>query len=293
MAACLGLEIKKRIKGQGKVRYVVSREKTLSSVVVQKNHLLPPTGYEFVFFTKSDNAMVGKTLSVQPFEEFSHRAFDRPSRDSYVGMLPPKLARMMVNFTRTDENLLDPFCGSGTILQEASLLGVKTMVGSDSSDGSVTRTKENIKWLKNKHLDLEFDYSIFHAPLESLKDSVKEIFLSIVCEPFLGKPLTGRESDKELQTGINTLTTSYIDWLKILSSFLKNNGLIIMVWPVIVRGQDFIFLPLDKYLLDAGLKFANAVPEFIPKKWLSQRSTLLYYRPGQKIAREIVILAKK
>ncbi len=289
----LGLEIKKGLKGQGKVRFVVSREKILSSVVVQKNRLLPPTGYEFNFFIEDNKVTIGKTLSVQPFEEFSHRDFDRPSRDSYVGMLPPKLARMMINFASTKENLLDPFCGSGTVLQEAALLGVQNMVGSDSSEASVSRTKENIKWLRTKMPSLDFTYNIYHQALETLRDKVKDIYLSIVCEPFLGRPLTGRESDKELQAVARELTESYARWLKILSAFLKNNGRLVMVWPAAIKGKDFIFLPLDKVLSNLGLKQAQAIPEFVPKEWLSPRGTMMYFRPGQKIAREIVILEKK
>ena len=34
-----------------------------------------------------------------------------------MGVLPPKLARMMINFTALRDGVIwDPFCGSGTIL---------------------------------------------------------------------------------------------------------------------------------------------------------------------------------
>lgn len=289
----LGLEVKKKLKGQGKVRYVVSRDQVLSSVAVQKNHLLPPTGYDFVFMPQISKIVVGITLSVQPFAEFSNRDFGRPARDSYVGMLPPKLARMMVNISLSGGNLLDPFCGSGTILQEAALLGVKNMTGSDSSVGGSTRTKENIKWLRTKNPNLDFSYNIYHSPLESLSDFVKEKFSSIVCEPFLGRPLSGRESQKEVADMINELTFNYRRWLKILTRFLHNNGKLVMVWPVVVKGSDFLYLPLENSLSEAGLKISNIIPEFVPKNWLSIRGTLFYHRPGQKIAREIVALRRQ
>jgi tRNA G10 N-methylase Trm11 len=55
-------------------------------------------------------------------------------------MIPPKLAQVMINLARRDEAdfqdkiLFDPFCGSGTILMEAYLMGIKNIIGSDLSD---------------------------------------------------------------------------------------------------------------------------------------------------------------
>ncbi|MFA4936835.1 MAG: DNA methyltransferase [Patescibacteria group bacterium] len=288
----LGLEVKKMVKGQGKVRYVISRDKILSSVTVQKNHLLPPMGYEFVFMPNQSKMIVGRTITVQPFAEFSQRDFDRPSRDSYVGMLPPKLARMMINLSANSDNLLDPFCGSGTILQEAALLGIKKLVGSDSSAEAVERTKTNLQWLQKKNPNITPEFNILHSPLESLVNMVKQKFSTIVCEPFLGKPMTGREKERELQLIVNDLMLSYSRWLKLLSNFLTSDGRLVMVWPAIVKSNDFILLPLMDVLKQAGLKVVDIIPDFLPKEWLSPRGTLFYHRPGQKIAREIIVLGK-
>ncbi len=288
----LGIELKKQFKEHGKVRYVVSRDKILSSVVVKKNHLLPPVGYEFVFLPAGDELLIGVTLSVQPFEEFSHRDFDRPSRDAYVGMLPPKLARMMINISGASADLLDPFCGSGTILQEAALLGTKDLTGSDSNLDSINRTKENIKWLREKNNNLDFQYNIYHEAIETLPAVAKKTFSTIVSEPFLGKPMTGRESKGEVLAVVRELTLTYTRWLKIISHLLSDNGSIVMVWPAFSFAKELVFLPLDNVLADFKLKRAKVIPDFIPKDWLSPRGTLLYFRPGQRVAREIIVLEK-
>ncbi|MEK7161052.1 MAG: hypothetical protein AAB724_03415, partial [Patescibacteria group bacterium] len=133
-----GKEIKKILKKEGRsVRYVFKREATLSSVTVTKNGL-DKRGREFMVTRISqingkdfaDSYALAKTEAVQPFEEFSRRDFGRPGRDDVSGMLPPKLAMMMINlgiydfgFQISDLTILDPFCGSGTILTEAMLLG--------------------------------------------------------------------------------------------------------------------------------------------------------------------------
>jgi tRNA (guanine10-N2)-dimethyltransferase len=67
--------------------------------------------------------------------------------------LHPKFARALVNLTgvRRGERLLDPFCGTGGILIEASLIGVKT-IGSDISEDMVKGCQENME-----HFGAEFE----------------------------------------------------------------------------------------------------------------------------------------
>jgi tRNA (guanine10-N2)-dimethyltransferase len=47
----------------------------------------------------------------------------------YPGVLMPRVARALVNIAKPGENLLDPFCGTGGILIEAGLLGIKVIGG--------------------------------------------------------------------------------------------------------------------------------------------------------------------
>ena len=112
------------------------------------------------------------------------------------GMLPPKVAQMLINLSglTTNHLLLDPFCGSGTILAEAARMGFEHLAGSDISTQAVADTRENIYWLiRTSHLP---------APVINLQISdvrkVTEKFSAnsvdgIVTEPYLGPPLRGRE----------------------------------------------------------------------------------------------------
>ncbi len=47
----------------------------------------------------------------------------------YPGVLMPRVARALVNIAKPEENLLDPFCGTGGILIEAGLMGIKVIGG--------------------------------------------------------------------------------------------------------------------------------------------------------------------
>lgn len=70
------------------------------------------------------------------------RDYGRPARDARVGMLPPKLAQIMLNLSVKDEKsgtVLDPFCGTGVLLQEAALAGFD-FIGSDIEPRMVEMT---------------------------------------------------------------------------------------------------------------------------------------------------------
>jgi tRNA (guanine10-N2)-dimethyltransferase len=69
--------------------------------------------------------------------------------------LQPKLARCMVNLSRAREGhiVLDPFCGTGTILIEAGLMDIET-VGIDLREDMVVGAKRNLTYygVKNHNL---------------------------------------------------------------------------------------------------------------------------------------------
>ncbi|MBU1149254.1 hypothetical protein KKI23_04150, partial [Patescibacteria group bacterium] len=145
----IGLSVKTLLKTKNiSSRLVTSKQTVLSSVVVAKNHLLHK-GAEFVWLSVDKKIYLGVTETVQEFAEYSQRDFGRPSRDNHSGMIPPKLAKIMINLAgiKKTDSLLDPFCGSGTILQEAMLLGYRQIIGSDISDKAVRDSKNNIDWL--------------------------------------------------------------------------------------------------------------------------------------------------
>lgn len=59
--------------------------------------------------------------------------------------LSPKLARAMVNLTGSNTSILDPFCGTGGILIEAALIGLKAE-GSDISKAMLEKSRTNLNY---------------------------------------------------------------------------------------------------------------------------------------------------
>jgi len=188
----MAMNIKARLRDEHHVnsRYVVSREVELSSVIVKKNKLLQ-NGAEICFFIKSDEILFGQTLAVQPFEEFGARDFARPGRDQLSGMLPPKLALMMINLAqiKPEAVILDPFCGSGTILQEALLLGYGNLIGTDNSEKAVSDSLRNLDWLIKKYEIENKKYEILKLDVKNLskKFGINSVD-ALISEPYLGPP---------------------------------------------------------------------------------------------------------
>ena len=110
----IAFELKKLLKeNKYKSRLVTSQDAILSSVVVSKNKLI---GNELLIIKHENKYMLALTEAVQDFVRYGWRDMKRPHRDDKSGMLPPKVAQMMVNLAgnNKDKNILDPFCGSGS-----------------------------------------------------------------------------------------------------------------------------------------------------------------------------------
>lgn len=284
----LGIDIKKRVKEAGNsVRFIISKEKTLSSVVITQNKL-DTKGIEVILILKEKEVLIGYTEAVQDFKGLSFRDYGRPARDDKSGMIPPKLAQIMLNLSgkiKKDSTILDPFCGSGTFLMEAALLGVKNIIGADASSKAVSDSRVNMEWAANK-LQITTDYK-----LQILKSSATEISShikndsvdAIITEPFLG-PQRGKPNVSKVIKELNRL---YSDALKEFYKILKKDGVVVMIWPVLVRGreQNLIHPNIGKFKIEKPVYTTNALS-------FTERGTFIYGREGQKVFREIVILKK-
>ncbi|MBN1325972.1 methyltransferase domain-containing protein [Candidatus Falkowbacteria bacterium] len=279
----VAMEIKRKLREEKNInsRWVTSRDLELSSVIVKKNKLLE-NGAEICFFAKDSEIIIGQTLAVQLFEEFGARDYARPSRDDVSGMLPPKLARMMVNLAQVKQDalLLDPFCGSGTILQEALLLGYKNIIGCDISNKAVSDTEKNIQWLASKYnLNIEH-VEIFKHDVKSINKKIEpESIDAIITEPYLGPAIKGSEGNKQIDLIIKELDNLYLAAFNQFKIILKTGGKIIIVFPIFqIRNQSKRLAAFEK-IKEMGFKVLNT-------------DDLIYWRPKQFIWRDIIIFEK-
>lgn len=288
----LGLDIKKEFKAKGiPSRLVMSRQESLSSVVVQKNKMLGREGAEIILLLDNGHAWLGKTLAVQPFENLSQRDFGRPQRDDFSGMLPPKLAQIMINLAEPKESdlILDPFCGSGTILQELLLRGFLNIYGSDISEKAVVDSQKNIDWLAEKFSVNSQQVKIFKADINHLPGLLKTKVDKVITEPFLGPPARGFRPEVKIKEIISELTGFYKDAFQALSKILNARARLVIVFPVFSGNKKDFYLPLNLITGDFFHLVEPLPPELEKVYKLSARNTLLYQRPGQQVKREVLL----
>ncbi|MEK7605900.1 MAG: methyltransferase domain-containing protein [Patescibacteria group bacterium] len=238
--------IKIHLEAQGfRARFPDHRGPVLSSASVGKNKLLT-TGAELLLIQSNKELLIGKTLAIQEFEAFSQRDYGRPARDMDSGIMPPKIARMMLNLAEVphDQSIIDPFCGSGTMLQEATLLGYTDVTGTDNSDKALKDTKQNLKWLNEKQ-KITVQPRILKADVTTLSKTFSEnTFSAVITEPYMGPNLQQRPSIQLIQQNQIELTTLYLSALTEFIKVLKPDGVIVMILPVFHLNRQFLSLDI-------------------------------------------------
>lgn len=123
--------------------------------------------------------------------------------------LHPKLSRVMVNLSRVRKNdvLLDPFCGTGGILIEAGILGIK-IIGNDIDKKLVEGCKQNLK-----HYNISY-FNIYNLDIGEINNKISKIDVVVTDLPY-GKSTTtrGEELGSLYQRAFNNI-----------NSVLKNKG---------------------------------------------------------------------
>lgn len=285
----IGKTIKDKIVGQGlKARFVTGKFKDLSSVIVKENKLIE-RGFELIIIENGGKFTIGQTIAVQDYKAYAKRDYGRSARDDKSGMLPPKLAQILINLGAKplSSTLYDPFCGSGTVLQESLLMGYKDIYGSDISEKAITDTKENLEWLKNAKVfdsSLARTIEVFQSDALSPSRQIKADL--IVGEGYLGEPV--RRNVATAKRDSEKLADFYLRVLSNLSKSLNEDGTLVLALPFFIVGKERVFLPITNKLSLTGLKQLT-----IENIKMTDRNTLLYSRPDAFVGREIFILKKK
>ncbi|MBI5369940.1 methyltransferase domain-containing protein [Candidatus Uhrbacteria bacterium] len=273
----LGKMVKEYLKQTGRpVRFVTSKEPELSSVIVTENGLLA-SGGEYVIVKLSDRFLIGQTQTIQDYHGWSNRDFGRPARDAKSGMLPPKLARMMINLSGVapqGHSILDPFCGSGTVLAEAMLMGFDQLIGSDISAKAVEDTAKNITWLVAAEHRSAPSLFLYQSAIESLTASVKEPVDVIVTETFLGDPKSRIFTDREVTQASAQLGALYQTSARAFASLLKPEGRLVLAAPTFKTKSGFQPIGMDAHLIKGGFKVLKRFD---------------YHRSDQYVGREILV----
>lgn len=229
-------DLKKALKAQGvSSRYLTPQGSTQISAAAWDQN---PDLQEIFLVRQADHYLLLTTVWVQNLQNWADRDRGKPYADRKKGMLPPKVARMMLNLVSTrptettQPTVYDPFCGSGTILMEAAMLGYN-IVGSDLDADAIQGTGQNLHWL-SQEVELEVSPTLFkHDVTQQLPPNIPQAD-TIVTEPFLGKP---RPSPKQVPNIIKGLEKMYLGAFKRWTDILKPGGEVVIIFPAIQVDQ--------------------------------------------------------
>lgn len=291
------MELKSLLKKLGRnVRVVEARGPEISSATAFHNNLGEKPGSEEVILVGSETYL---SLGVQNIDKYRERDQLRPARDAKVGMLPPKLAQILINFGgEIDESkkILDPFCGTGVVLQEALILG-QPVIGSDLNPRMMEYTKKNLDWLLEKKARFfnvkpelvkqknQFLNSIYTGDAtDFVWPKASEIGL-VACECFLGSPMSKPPVEIKLKDEKQNCKRIILGFLKNLAKQIEDDTPVVIAVPAWLREDgSYSRLSIIDEITDMGYNLAKF-------QGLSQ-SDMIYYREGQIVAREIIVLRK-
>ena len=133
----------KKIAGSSMDTTVPGLERRIGSIITGKVSLENPV-LEYRAIFSGDRCYFGKVLMHIDRSSYDQR---RPGSRTFFhpGVMMPRLARALVNISLVNhgERLLDPFCGTGGIVLEASMIGAQG-IGSDIDRFMVAGSRTNV-----------------------------------------------------------------------------------------------------------------------------------------------------
>lgn len=282
-----GIVLKSKLKASGvSLRLIPNGEPALNTATSHHNKLgLSDNKIELLVVRgRGGKIIVAMSVGAQNITAYARRDQGRPKRDAFVGMLPPKLAQMMINMAGPTDHarILDPFCGTGVILQEAALMGFD-VYGTDLADKMIDYSETNLKWLADTH---RTSPKVTLHQGDAMTTSWQPPIDAVICETYLGQPFSAPPSPAKLadvRKNCNHIITSF---LKNLSTQIPaGTPLCIAVPAWRDTNGDFTHLPLIDQVTDFGYEHTSLKN--------IRDSELLYYREDQIVARELLIMIKK
>ncbi len=309
----IGLILKNILKKSNtSLRLIPNNELFLSSAVSHHNKLgLSDNKIELLIIAGSGiQIIIAESTGAQNISALAKRDQGRPKRDAFVGMLPPKLAQIMVNLatgphrhndgisikdgadtrqislpSKTESiRLLDPFCGTGVILQEAALMG-NAVYGTDLSEKMIRYTRDNLNWLKDsRHISSDW----YAHEGDAMTTKWQQPIDAVASETYLGQPFSKFPSLEKLKENQQNCGRILSNFLKNISSQLKSGTIMCLAVP---EWRDELE---DNRVATFGLTLDSSVHNRLLAISFKNTSndSLVYYRPGQVVSRRLYVIVK-
>ena len=262
------LYLKHRFKEE---RLKATEKKLTGNIKLQSGEFVPNLSSNLIqeqFFVFEDN--FGKITETCDYQKIEKRDMGKPVRRESLS-ISPRLAKILINLSQVKENetLLDPFCGIGTILQEALLQKIN-VIGIDKDKLATENAKLNLKWFNFSNEN----YKVINDDSSKIKIPNAN---AIATEPDLGellKKVPTEEKAKQIISGFEKLMIAVIKNLK------KNTrGKIVFTSPLVKTRFNKISPDFKKISSQVGMRIAKGFP-------------IDEFREDSIVGRSIIVLEK-
>ncbi|MDP3727954.1 MAG: DNA methyltransferase [bacterium] len=239
----------------------------------QQEYLNPSEAQNLIEIIQYKNYLA-KTLAVFNPRDYKFRDTKRPAQRP-LHTVSIRLAKILINLSgaKPRDTVLDPFCGIGTIIQEAMLMGME-VIGIDKEKFCIEASKQNLDWIRKEYNCAE-SYRLIHSDARQ----VAKYLTSVDCvatEPYLGPFLKKYPTEKEARRIVQELFPLYQEVLYNLIKITKKR--IVFITP--------------RFRTTAKKDMPINLAPLLEKKGLSFEGPFLYSSPTSRILREIWVIKK-
>ncbi|MBI2109865.1 hypothetical protein HYT58_01675 [Candidatus Woesearchaeota archaeon] len=248
-----------------KLKKAFRSQRIKASYKRNESNIIPPSkslnlDLELVYFNK----IAGKVVAVSNPRKYQERDEKRPRFDP-LKVTSIRLAKMLINLSQAKYEVLDPFCGNGTILQEALLMGLKVI----GLDKDVRDAEENLKWLGKS------GYKLISGDAGKLSNHIREAEC-LVTEPYMGPYLKKLPTKEEAVKIIFELKNLYFRVLKEAHGIVKNK-IVIMV-PDVRTHDGGIRFGFEEIIKKTGFRVYSPVGKIsVPVPYFDKKDRLQRY----------------
>lgn len=239
-------------------------------------------GHEFLIWKRGDSFLLAKTMANQNLRNYTLRDRGKNFRDPKMGMLPPKLAQILINLANPmpNETVIDPFCGSGTLNIEAAITGFRT-IGSDANSEYAHNAQKNFEQMAEKFRYEPTSGKFFRSKAQQFP--FEKLPGVITTEGTLGENFTYRPSYSEAEKNADVVLQM---WEKFFEScdpkYIRMVVLCLPCWET-TEGK-----------LSISEKLFAKIPKnsYTPAALFDGQKTFVYARPDAFVGREICVLKR-
>lgn len=193
-------------------------------------------GFDIVIAGKLyETPIFGFTTETSDYSGFEKRDFWR-SYQNPTKTIGPRLARVLVNLAmkRPHGCLLDPFCGLGTILQEALMLGYE-VYGLDISAANVQRCISNLNWVRsNFRIAQNQRQNVIRRNTFNVQNGELPRMDGAATEPILLPIFEKNPSSEVAASEIRKVSHSYQRILELMCALISHGSRLAFVAPTII-----------------------------------------------------------